>query len=135
MITATTGLNLNHGWVRGYRFEGNTNYGLPSQEFLDNKAPILIFVIDGVVEFINLFYSPLATLLLDGQDNIVDIEDFTVQVTANGATETIVFEETDEEYYAILASSPLIIEMTRSCTNNCGSVQVGWKWDGEVFHE
>jgi hypothetical protein len=135
MITATTGLNLNHGWVRGYRFEGNTSYGLPSQEFLDNKAPILIFIIDGVVEFVNLFYAPLATLLLDGQNSIVDMENFTVQVTANGVTETIVFEETDEEYYAILASSPLIIEMTRSCTNNCGSVQVGWKWDGEVFHE
>jgi len=135
MITATTGLNLNHGWVRGYRFEGNTNYGLPSQEFLDNRAQILIFVIDGTVEFVNLFYAPLATLLLDGQNSIVDMENFTVQVTANGLTETIVFDETDEEYYAILASSPLIIEMTRSCTNNCGSVQVGWKWDGEVFHE
>ena len=135
MITSTTGLNLNHGWVRGYRFEGNTNYGRPSQEFLDNKARILIFVIDGVVEFINLFYAPLAILLLDGQNGIVDTENLTVQVTANGLTETIVFEETDEEYYAILASSPLIIEMTRSCANNCGSVQVGWKWDGEVFHE
>jgi len=134
MITATTGLNLNHGWVRGYRFEGNTNYGLPSQEFLDNKAPILIFIIDGVVEFINLFYSPLATLLLDGQNSIVDMENFTVQVTANGVTETIVFEETDEEYYAILVSNPLIMEMTRTCTNNC-ACQVGWKWNGEVFHE
>ena len=133
MITATSGLNLNHGWVRGYRFEGNTNHGVPSQEFLDNKARILIFVIGDAVEFVNLFYSPLATILLDGQNNIVDMENFTVEVTANGLTETIVFDEIDEEYYAILVSNPIIMEMTRTCTNNCGSVQVGWKWDGETF--
>lgn len=135
MITATSGLNLNHGWEKGYLFEGNTNGGHPSQEFLDNKARILIFVIDGVVEFVNLFYAPLATLLLIGQDSIVDMENFTIQITANEVLETIVFNETDEEYYAILASNPLIIEMTKSCSNNCGSAKVGWKWNGEVFYE
>jgi len=134
MITSTTGLTLNHGWIRGYRYMGNPDYPTVSQEFLDNKGFICIFIIDGVVQHIESFYTPLASLFLAEEKTIVDMDNFTIQITANGVTETIVFDEVDEKVYAILVSNPLVMEMTRTCTNNC-ACQVGWKWNGEVFHE
>ena len=60
MITASTGLTLNHGRVEGYRF-----MGLPpgvdrmAPERADNRGRVLLFVIDGVVEFIDIVYFPL----------------------------------------------------------------------------
>lgn len=136
MITATSGLILNHGIVRGYRFESYSgSYPVP-QQWLDNAGRVLLFVIDGVVEFIDIVYSPMADLLLIGQNNIVDKDNLTIEVTANGVTETIVFDPEDEGHYAILVSSPLIIEQTIGCSNNCLAVQTpGWKWNGETFHQ
>jgi len=136
MITATSGLTLNHGVVRGYRFvsiqPGEDRF---APERTDNRGRVLLFVIDGVVEFIDITYSPLADLLIAGQGSIVDKDNLTVEVTANGVTETIVFDSEDEGHYAILVSNPIIIEQTIDCTNNCLAVQTpGWKWNGELFH-
>jgi hypothetical protein len=135
MITATSGLILNHGVVRGYRFisiQPGENRFAP--EKVDNKGRVLLFVIDGVVEFLNIVYSPLADMLLNG--TIVDKENLTIEVTFNGETETITFEPEDEANYAILASNPIIIEQTIDCTNGCLQVQTpGWKWDGEKFYK
>lgn len=136
MITATSGLTLNHEVVRGYRFAsmqpGQDRFAL---EWATNTGRVLLFVIDGVVEFVDITYSPLVDLLLAGQNSIVDKDNLTVEVTANGVTETIVFDPEDEGHYAILVSNPTIIEQTIDCTNNCLAVQTpGWKWDGEVFY-
>ena len=136
MITATSGLTLNHGVVRGYRFvsmqPGEDRF---APEWATNTGRVLLFIIGGVVEFIDITYSPLVDLLIAGQGSIVDKDNLTVEVTANGVTETIVFDQQDEGHYAILASNPIIIEQTVDCTNNCLAVQTpGWKWNGELFH-
>jgi hypothetical protein len=134
MITATSGLTLNHGVVRGYRFESYSGSFPVPQQWLDNKGRVLLFVIDGVVEFIDIVYSPLADMLLNG--TIADMDDLTIEVTANGTTETIAFDQEDEDHYAILTSNPVIIEQTIDCTNNCLPVQTpGWLWDGEGFYK
>ena len=136
MITATSGLTLNHGVVRGYRFQSYDGSFPVPQQWLDNAGRVLLFVIDGVVEFIDITYSPLVDLLLAGQNNIVDMDNLTVEVTAHGATETIVFDPEDEAHYAILVSNPTIIEQTVDCTNNCLAVQTpGWLWDGEMYSQ
>jgi len=135
MITATSGLTLNHGVIRGYRFisiQPGENRFAP--ERADNRGRVLLFIIDGVVEFLDIVYSPLADMLLNG--TIVDKENLTVEVTFNGVTETITFEPEDEAHYAILASNPIIIEQTADCANGCLQVQMpGWKWDGEKFYK
>lgn len=135
MITASTGLTLNHGRIEGYRF-----MGLPpgvdrmAPERADNRGRVLLFVIDGVVEFIDIVYFPLAEMLLNG--TITDMGNLTIEVTANGTTETVVFEQEDEDHYAILVSNPTIIESYEGCTTNCLQVHFpGWKWNGEIFYQ
>jgi len=135
MITATSGLNLNHGWVKGYRFESiNIPRPLPI-EWAENTGRVLLYLIDNTVEYLNIVWSPMADLLLAGQNNIVDKDNLTIEVTANGQTETIVFDEQDEDFYAILASNPLIMEKEFAHPNNSTPATVGWKWNGEVFHQ
>ncbi len=136
MITATNGLTLNHEVVRGYRFifmESRQDRFAP--EWATNTGRVLLYLIDNTVEFLNITYTPLAELLLAGQNNIVDKGHLTVEVTANGQTETIVFDEQDEDFYAILVSHPLIIEKEFAHPNNSTPANIGWKWNGEVFHQ
>lgn len=138
MITSTSGMILNHGVERGYRWVsiGESEYALHSPEFQDNKGRVLLFIIGNTVEFIDIVYSPYADLLLGGQGNIVDLNNLTVGIGSGESYETIVFEESDEDHYAILVSNPIIIEQTPDCTNNCLSVQTpGWLWDGEKFYQ
>jgi len=136
MITANSGLQLNNNFINGYRFIFNNSETPWQEKHYANKGRVLLFIIDGVVEYIDIVYSPLADLLLAGQNNIVDMENLTVQITANETIETIVFEPEDEAKYAMLVSNPLIIEQTHECTNDCHKVQTpGWKWNGKVFHQ
>lgn len=136
MITATSGLTLNHGWVRGYRF--NTDPVPPPPlppEWADNRGKVLLYVIDGVVEFINVTWAPMAQLLVDGQNNIVDNNDMTVTITAGDTVETIVFDPEDEGLYSILVSNPLIKMVDWENADNSLHAAVGWKWDGTSFSE
>lgn len=135
MITSTSGLNLKHGWHKGYRFESvNVPRPLPI-EWAENTGRVLLYLIDNTVEWLNIVYSPLADLLLLGQKNIVDKGHLTVEVSIDDKTETIVFDPEDEDFYAILVSHPLIIEQEFAHPNNSTFANVGWKWDGEKFHQ
>lgn len=139
MITATNGLTLNHGVVRGYRWislnEDPYGYKKEDPERADNRGRVLLYLIDNTVEFLNITYAPLAELLIAGQNNIVDKGHLTVEISSSDKTETIVFDPEDEDFYAILASHPLIIEKEFAHPNNSTFANVGWKWDGEKFHQ
>lgn len=129
---------LNHGVERGYKWVsiGEDEYGVNSPERADNRGRVLLFVIGDTVEFIDIVYSPYADLLLDNQENIVDLDNLTVGVGSGESYETIVFDESDEDHYAILVSNPIIIEQKLGCDNNCLAVQTpGWKWNGETFYQ
>lgn len=136
MITSTNGLTLNHGVVRGYRFifikSGQDRF---APEWAANTGRVLLYLIDNTVEFLNITYAPLAELLITGQNNIVDKGHLTIEISSNDKTETIVFDPEDEDFYAILASHPLIIEKEFAHPNNSTSANVGWKWDGEKFYQ
>lgn len=136
MITATNGLTLNHGVVRGYRFIFmQSGQDRLAPEWATNTGRVLLYLIDNTVEFLNITYAPLAELLIAGQNNIVDKGHLTIEISANDKTETIVFDPEDEDFYAILASHPLIIEKEFAHPNNATSANIGWKWDGEKFHQ
>ena len=135
MITATSGLNLNHGWVRGYRFMAAVAPRPIPIEYAENTGRVLLYLLDNTVEFTNIVYSPMADLLLDGQASIVDDGNHQITITANGESKTIVFDAEDEDFYSILASNPLIIEKEFGHANNSTSATLGWKWNGETFHQ
>ncbi len=139
MITATNGLTLNHGVVRGYRWisleEDQYGYKKEDPERANNRGRVLLYLIDNIVEFLNITYAPLAELLIAGQNNIIDKGDLTIEVSVNDKTETIVFDPEDEDFYAILVSHPLIIEKEFAHPNNSTPANIGWKWNGEVFHQ
>ena len=132
MITATTGLTLNHGWTGGYRFSPP---GTPPPrplpiEWADNTGRVLLYLINDVVEWTNIVWRPMADLLLAGQNDITDIENLTVEVNIGGTVETIVFDQEDEDFYSILASSPTIVEAIYGDENDSAKAGVGWKWNG-----
>ena len=135
MITATSGLILNHGWTGGYRFQPPGP--IPPKplpiEWAENTGRPLLYIIDGIVEWSNIVWSPLADMLLIG--TIVDKDNLTVEVTANGITETIVFDLEDEDFYAMLVSNPTIIEQKWAHPDNSAFAGLGWKWNGEIFHQ
>jgi hypothetical protein len=135
MITATSGLILNHGWTGGYRFlpPGPIPPRPLPIEWAENTGKVLLYIIDGTVEWKNIVWGPMAELLLNG--TIVDKENLTVEITLNGNTETVVFEPEDEDFYSVVVSSPTMIEKHPSKDDNSIYAEHGWKWDGQKFHQ
>jgi len=67
--------------------------------------------------------------------SIVDKGNLTVEITIDGVTETVVFEPEDEGFYSILVSNPIVINQHPSKSDNSMLADLGWKWNGEVFHQ
>jgi len=135
MITATSGITLNHGWTGGYRFKPPGP--VPSRplpiEWAENTGESVLFVIDGNVEWIKAMWKPFYHMIKNG--SIVDKGNLTIEITVDGVTETVVFEPEDEGFYSILVSNPIVINQHPSKSDNSMLADLGWKWNGEVFHQ
>lgn len=134
MITATHGMNLQHGWVRGYSFVPYTGRQPAPAEWRHNHGIVLILMINNEVQAVWVTYKPLAEMLLNPDNSLIDASSGEQKIISivNNETgveiEQVHFDNSDELIWALLASSPQITEAHPRYNNNSLLVNgPGWR--------